>query len=86
MNRAIERRLVKLERRLAPPNDEMQVLIIKGGMCSDGGMTADAGSLNWTQGPGESFAAFKARAIADAISAGQRHIIIGGLPEPQYRK
>jgi hypothetical protein len=81
MNRVIERRLVKLERRLAPPSDDVTVFIIKGGICSDGGTTADAGRLNWTQGLDESLAAFKARVIADATSAGQRHIIIGGLPE-----
>jgi Resolvase, N terminal domain len=61
MNRAIERRLVKVERRLAPPNDEVAVFIITGGICIDDGTTAYAGSLNWTQGPDESFSAFKAR-------------------------
>jgi hypothetical protein len=81
MNRAIERRIVKLERRLARPSDDVTVFIITGGVCSEGGTTAGAGGSNWTQGPDETFAAFKARVLAEATSAGQHHIIIGGLPE-----
>jgi hypothetical protein len=78
MTKAIERRLAAAERRLMPRRAAPQVIIICGGF-QDGHPTfATVGSVRWERAPAESFADFKARAVAAA--AGERFVVIGGLP------
>lgn len=80
MKRAIERRLAALERRLMPPRAAPQVIIISGGPCRGDPTFATAGGLQWERAPAESFADFQTRATAAATAAGERFVIIGGLP------
>jgi hypothetical protein len=81
MNKAIERRLAAAERRLKPPAP--QVFEIRGGFttCDPSGdpTFATVGSAHLDRAPDESFANFKARAIAAAAAARERFVIIGGL-------
>jgi hypothetical protein len=80
--RAIERRLIAVERRLNPPVPRFQEIVILGGLPgSDNDPTlATVGEMQWERAPAESFAAFRARTGAAAEAAGLAFIIFGGLP------
>jgi hypothetical protein len=80
MTRALERRLTIVEQRLTPPRADPQVILIRGGLHGGDPMHATAGSRCWECAPGESFADFKARAVAAAMAAGERFVVVRGLP------
>src|SRR5438105_2675661 len=81
MNKKIERRLVDAERRLNPPSAEPLVIIIRGGLNKDDPTFASAGELRWNRAPAESFAEFRARAMAVSMAVGKPFVVFGGLPE-----
>lgn len=78
--KSIARRLAAIERCLAPPSAAPQVIIISGGPHGGEPTHASAGDMTWERAPGESFADFQARAVAGATAAGERLVVIGGLP------
>ena len=78
--KSIARRLVAIERRLAPPSAVPQVIIISGGAHGGEPTHATAGDMTWERAPVESFADFQARAVAAATAAGERFVVIGGIP------
>jgi hypothetical protein len=81
VNRAIERRLAAVERRLNPPVPTIQEIMILGGLPgSDDPTFATAGQIRWERAPAETLPAFRARAVAAATAAGETYIVIGGLP------
>ena len=83
MSRAIERRLIAAERRLNPPVPRIKEVVIFGGLpgSDDDPTFATAGGIRWERAPAETLAAFRARAVAAATAAGERHIVIGGLSD-----
>ena len=81
MTSALERRLATVERRLTPPRAEPQVILIRGGLHGGDPTHASAGDMQWECAPGESFADFKARAVAAAKAADERFIVVGGLSD-----
>ena len=81
MRKDTEQRLAAIERRLHPLARTIQEIIIRGGLPgSDDPTFARAGEMRWQRTPDESFAVFRARAMTEASAAGERFIIIGGLP------
>ena len=84
MNRAIERRLAAAEQRLMPTQATPQVIIVRGGLHAGDLTFATAGSLRWERAPGESFAGLKARAVDEAAAAGERFVVIRGLPSRNF--
>jgi len=82
MSRAVQRRLVAIERQLNPCVAATQEIIILGGLPgSDDPTFASAGKMRWQRAPDESLSAFRARAMAAATAASEPHLIIGGLPQ-----
>ena len=81
MSKEIERRLAAAERRLKRGRTELEVIVIRGGL--DGGDPTffNAAGARSERASDESFAAFKARVVAEAVAAGQKFVIIGGLPD-----
>ena len=79
MTRALERRLAIVEQQLTPPRADPQVILIRG--CLHGGdpMHATVGGRCLECAPGKSFADFKARAVAAAMAAGERFVVVRGL-------
>ena len=78
MTRALERRLAAVERRLAPSSVEPMVIVVSGGLQSGDPTHATVGGVELVCGPSESFADFRARVVAAAKAAGERHVVIGG--------
>jgi hypothetical protein len=56
------------------------VLEIRGGLPDGDSTFANAGAMHWEQTPGEQYSAFCARVVAEATEAGERLVLIGGLP------
>lgn len=75
----LESRVAALERQ--QHRGEPLVIVIRGGHVAGDPTYGEAGSLRFERTEGESFPAFKARAVADAAAAGERLVIIGGLQE-----
>jgi hypothetical protein len=87
MNKTLERRLTAAERRLNPPVPRIKEIVILGGLPgSDDPTFATAGDLRWERAPAETLPAFRARAMAAATAAGERYIVIGGLPCAQRER
>jgi hypothetical protein len=59
----------------------MQVVTILGGLDDDLPQIACAGGRRWEREPEETLAAFTARAQVEASAAGERILILGGLPD-----
>jgi hypothetical protein len=83
VNRAIERRLTAAERRLNPPVPRIQEIVILGGLpgSDDDPTFATVGAIRWERAPAETLAAFRERAVAATTAAGERYIVVGGLPD-----
>jgi hypothetical protein len=84
VSRAMERRLVAVERRLVVSAvHEIFIIreIITPGGSDDDPTVATAGAMRWERAPAETSAAFSERAVAAATAAGERRIVIGGLSD-----
>jgi hypothetical protein len=75
----LEGRVAALERN--QNSGTPQVVIIRGGHVPGDPTYGEAGSLRFERTEGESFQAFEVRAVAEAKTAGERLVIIGGLLE-----
>jgi hypothetical protein len=78
--RKLQRRLDALERRLMPRGANPLVLEIRGGLNDDEPTFARAGAMHWERAPSELYTAFCERVVAEATAAGERLVLIGGLP------
>lgn len=76
---SLRSRLAAVERQLAPLGETPLVIVIRGGLHANDPMHATAGEHRWERAPDESLAAFKARALAEAIAAGEEFLVIAGL-------
>jgi hypothetical protein len=79
--RRLDRRVAAIERRMVAHLEIMEIAV-RGGLpgSDDDPRFATVGGIRWERAPAESLAAFRARAVAAATAAGERHIIIGGCP------
>ena len=76
----LESRIAALERR-QQQHGEVKVVVIRGGL-QDGDPTyGKAGELRFQRADDETFPTFQARTVAAAAAAGERLVVIGGLPE-----
>jgi hypothetical protein len=82
MTSRLERRVAAIERRMVAHLEIMEIAV-RGGLpgSDDDPRFATVGGIRWERAPAETLAAFRARAVAAATAAGERHIIIGGLPD-----
>jgi hydroxymethylpyrimidine/phosphomethylpyrimidine kinase len=71
-------RIAALEQQRAP--SEPELILIRGGLTEFDDTRATIGSDTLTRGADETFAAFKARALAHATATGAGCVCIGGLP------
>jgi hypothetical protein len=82
MTSRFERRVAAIERRMVAHLEIMEI-VVRGGLpgSDDDPTFATAGGIRWERAPAETLAAFRERAVAAATAAGERYIVIGGLPD-----
>lgn len=82
MSKSIARKLAALEQQLNALVPALLEITVRGGLPgSDDPLFAGAGEMRWQRAPDETFVAFRERAVRAAMAAGERFIIIGGLPQ-----
>jgi hypothetical protein len=81
MKKQIEHRLTAIERRLMPSPAGPEIIEIRGGFHGGDPTFAIAGALRWERAPAESFAAFRARAVAAAAASDEPFVVFGGLSD-----
>jgi hypothetical protein len=87
----ITRRLEALERQMneerpsgaLPPGGPLRVVVVHGCLPPGEPLFAVAGALEWIREPEEDLDAFADRAAAGARDAGEKLLVIGGLPQSQ---
>jgi hypothetical protein len=77
----LESRIAALERRQQQQHGEVKVVVIRGGLHDGDPNYGKVGELRFQRADDESFPAFQARVVAAAAAAGERLVVIGGLPE-----
>lgn len=89
----LTRRLDVLERRMnaelpgtLPPSGPLRVVIIHGTLPPGEPLWGTAGSHEWLREPGEDLDAFADRVAAAAREAGERLLVLGGLPQTQAQQ
>jgi hypothetical protein len=80
MNKTLTRRLEAIEKRLNPRVAGLREILIEGGMVPGISLLATFNGHHIEGEPHESFASFRARAIAAAEAEGAEFIVFGGLP------
>jgi hypothetical protein len=74
----LNKRIAALERVRGP--NEVQVIQINGGLTAFDDAHATVGAETIERDPGETFGMFWTRTLTAAKTAGERFVIIGGLP------
>jgi hypothetical protein len=89
----LTRRLDVLERRMnaelpgtLPPGGPLRVVIIHGTLPPGEPLWGTAGPHEWLREPGEDLDAFADRVAAAAREAGERLLVLGGLPQTQAQQ
>jgi hypothetical protein len=81
VKRNLLNRLTAAERRLTPAGFSIQEFIISGGLTPGVALISTVGGHRFKGEPGETLEAFRARVVAAAHMAGERFVVIGGLPD-----
>jgi hypothetical protein len=76
----LEKRIAQLERRLNMKRSGLRVLVVKGGLPPGEPLFAVSGEHEWLREPTEVLEDFCERVAAAARDAGERSLLIGGLP------